>query len=277
MAQIKLLKIDPTYGIPLEFDAASDEITLLSFTVDGANGPVLSGTGLDLNSQNLSDVGNVTFNDSSVATITVNATAFVADNLMFETKENVLTTAGAILFPVVADTADEVDAFRLPVYAGMPTATPADGGEGYLVWDSTGNRLFAWDGAGWEDLSTVASAKAIDDEYTAGENITATDAVYISAADTVSKAECDVAAASLLLGFATATVASAGIASVRKIGKLAGFTGLTAGSRYYLSATAGGISATVPTGAGNVIVQAGYAYNATGLDIQILQLGRRAV
>jgi hypothetical protein len=276
MAQIKLLKIDPTYGIPLEFDTASDEITLNSFTIQGG-GPVLSGTGLDLNNQDISDIKNVAFTNSSTATITVNSTAFIADNMMFETKENVMTTAGAVLFPVITDVADEVDAFRVPVLAGVPTATPADGGEGYLVWDSTGNRLFAWDGAGWDDLSSVASATNIQDSYVAGENLTATDAVYISAANTVSKAECDVAAASLLLGFATNTVASAGTAIVQKAGKLPGFTGLTVGARYYLDATAGAIVSTVPTGAGNVIVQAGYAYDTTGLDIQILQLGRRAI
>jgi hypothetical protein len=58
---------------------------------------------------------------------------------------------------------------------------------------------------------------------------------------------------------------------------MGGFSGLTAGARYYLSAgTAGTITATIPSGTGNTIVQCGYAKSATDLQIQLLQLGRRA-
>jgi hypothetical protein len=276
MAQVKLLKIDSTYGIPLEFDSALDDITLLSYTVTGG-GPVLSGTGLDLNNQDISDIKNVAFNTSSTATIGVNGTTYIADDWMFQTKNNVMTTAGGVLFPVVTDVAGEVDAFRLPALAGAPTASPTSGGEGYLVWDSTNNALYAWNGTAWDNLNTVTSAEHIDDIYTAGETLVATDAVYISAADTVSKAECDVATSSYLIGFATAGAASAAPVTVRKNGYLGGFSTLTAGARYYLSATAGAITSTLPVGTGNVIVQAGYAKNTTTLDIQILQLGRRAI
>lgn len=274
MAQVKLLKIHST-GVPVEF-GAGDDITLASFTVE-SGGPVLSGTGLDLNAQDISDIKNVSFNNSATATIAINSTTFLADNMMFETKENSMAVEAAILFPVVTDDVDELDAFRLPAIAGVPSATPADGGEGYLVWDSTGKRMFAWDGSSWDDLSTVSAAKWVQDTYTADEALTAMDAVYLSAADNVSKAKSDADATSRLLGFAVASAIDTASVEIRKFGALDGFTGLTAGSRYFLSpATAGLITSTTPVGAGNVIVQAGYAKNTTTLDIQIQQLGRRA-
>lgn len=273
MAQVKLLKIGST-GIPLEMDASADDITLNSFTIQGG-GPVLSGTGLDLNNQDVSDIKDVSFNDSSTATIAINSTTYVADNMMFETKENAMTTAGAVLFPVVTDDADELDAFRLPAIAGVPSATPSDGGEGYLAWDSSNNNLYVWNGAEWDNLSTVTSAENIDLSYTADEALTVTNALYLSAADNVSKAANSSDASSRLLGFATESVSDTDPVIVRKAGTLGGFSGLTPGARQFLG-TAGAITETVPVAAGSIVVQAGYAKNATTLDIQILQLGKRA-
>lgn len=272
MAQVKLLKIS-TDGLPQEFDSASDDITLASFTVQGG-GPVLGATGLDLNNTNLSDIDVMSFNDPTAASITLTAGTFIPDDLMFESKENSLDVGAAVLFPVISDAVGEVDAFRLPALAGAPTATPADGGEGYLVWDSTNDRLYAWNGSAWDDLSTVESAERIANIYTAGENLTAVDAVYISASNTVSKA--DAATNYQMIGFAESTVLSAASVPVISEGVLGGFTGLTAGSRYYLSTTGGAISTTVPTGAGNNVVQVGYAKSATELQIQIQFIGRRA-
>ena len=59
MAQIKLLKID-TDGVPVEFNSASDEITLASFTVQGG-GPVMGATGIDMNGQDISDLSDLVF------------------------------------------------------------------------------------------------------------------------------------------------------------------------------------------------------------------------
>lgn len=273
MAQIKLLKIHST-GIPVEFDSANDEITLASFSVQGG-GPVLDAAGLDLNNEDIIDIKDVKFANSSTAAIYVNSTSFVADDMMFESKENAMDVGAAVLFPVVTDDADQLDALRIPAIAGIPTATPADGGSGYLVFDSSNKNLYAWDGAEWDNLNTVSSAENIQDVYTAGEALAAAEAVYLSAADTVSKAANGADASSRLLGFAAGSALSAAPVEVRKYGVLSGFTSLTPAARYFLG-DAGAITATVPSGAGNVIVQAGYAKNATNLDIQILQLGRRA-
>lgn len=276
MAQVLLLKIDAN-GDHQEMDTASDDITLASYTVTGG-GPVLNAN-LDMNGGNISDAGDLSFTDPTTDGITNTNGTFAADDIMFDNYENVMEATGAILFPGgITDAADEVDAFRLPALAGVPSATPADGGEGYLVWDSTNNHLYAWDGAAWDNLSTVDAAGKVCNSYTAGEILAAVDMVYISAADTVSKVDASSAgAASQGIGFAEAGAAAAASVNVCSEGVLGGFTGLTAGSRYYADpGTAGGITTTTPVGSGNILLQAGFAKSATELHIQIQRLGRRA-
>jgi len=276
MAQVKLLKISSD-GISLEMDTAADDITLNSYSVQGG-GPILSGTGLDMNNQDVSDVKDLDFNDPSTATIDQTGGALIVDDLMFQTKENVMTTGGAVLFPVITDDVDQVDAFRLPAIAGVPSAAPADGGEGYLVWDSSNNDLYAWDGAAWDNLSSVSEANRVCNMYVADEALAANDFLYISAADNVSKVDASGSGApSRAIGFAQAAALDTEDVSVCSEGVMAGFTGLTAGARYFANpAVAGGITTTTPVGAGNTIVQAGYAKSATELHIHIEQLGRRA-
>lgn len=275
MAQILLLKIAAD-GVPLEMDSAADDITLNSFSIQGG-GPVLSGTGLDANNQDVSDVKDLIFNDPTAGTINQTAGALIVDDIMAKERENTMTIAGGIAFPVIADNAGEVDAFRLPAIAGVPTAAPTNGGEGHVVWDSTGNRMFAWDGSAWDDLSTVQSAESILNPYTAGVAIAANEAVYISAADTVSLALANNTSQSYMVGFAKAAASLGNPVDIQSEGVMAGFTGLTAGSRYYLDdATAGAITSTIPSGSGKTIVQVGYARAATKMHIHIEQMGRRA-
>lgn len=275
MAQIKLLKI-ASDGVPLEFNSASDEITLASFTVQGG-GPVLSGTGLDMNNQDVSDIKNLDFNDPSVSTIEQTAGALIVDNIMAKERENLMTTAGGISFPVITDVAGEVDAFRLPALAGAPTASPSTGGEGHLVWDSTNDKLYAWTGSAWDDLSTVQAASKVINSYTADEALDARDVLYISAADNVSKALANNTSQSYAMGLAVASAADTASVEVQSEGVMTGFAGLTAGARYYLDATtAGAITSTIPTGTGNTVVQVGYAKSASALHIHIEQMGRRA-
>lgn len=275
MAQIKLLKI-ASDGVPLEFNSASDEITLASFTVQGG-GPVLSGTGLDMNNQDVSDIKNLDFNDPSVSTIEQTAGALIVDNIMAKERENLMSTAGGISFPVITDVAGQVDAFRLPALVGAPTATPSTGGEGHLVWDSTNDKLYAWTGSAWDDLSTVDAANKVVNSYTADEALSARDVLYISAADNVSKALATNTSQSYAMGLAVASAADTAPVEVQSEGVMTGFTGLTAGARYYLDAsTAGAITSTIPTGTGNTVVQVGYAKSTTALHIHIEQMGRRA-
>jgi len=260
--------------VPVE-NASTDDITLGSYEVSGG-GPKLSSTGLDLNNQDVSDVSDLSFNDPTTGTINQTAGALVVDNLMAKERSNVLTTAADILFPVVTDTAGELDAFRLPAIAGSPSATPTASGEGFIVWDSTGNKMWAWNGTAWDDLSSVQSAQNIDDTYVADGAILARDVVYISAAGKVKKASAGATATSYAIGFSTQGVADTDSVIIKKNGRLTGFSSLTPTARQYLSATAGLITETIPAATGNTIVQMGYALSATEVDIQILQLGRRA-
>lgn len=274
MAQVKLLKI-ATDGVPLE-NALTDDVTFASFTVNGG-GPVLSGTGLNMNTTDVTGVKNITFNDPTTDVINQTAGNLVIDNIMAKERSNLLTTSGEILFPTVTDTSGLVDNFRIPVIAGAPTATPTNAGEGYMVWDSTNDNLYVWNGTIWDNQNTVTSAQNLDDTYTAATTIASRDAVYISAADNVTPASASAPGTSQTVGFATAGASSAASVTVRKYGRLGGFTSLTSGSRYYLDGTtAGAITATLPTTSGHTIVQVGYAKNATTLDIQFQSLGRRA-
>lgn len=274
MAQVKLLKI-ASDGVPLEF-ASTDDITLNSFTA-GA-GPVMSPTGIDMNAQDVTDISDLVFTDPAVGTINQTAGALIANNIMAKERSNTLTTAADILFPVITDTAGQVDALRLPALAGTPTATPTASGEGFLVWDSTNNYLYAWDGSAWVNQTTATEAQSVVNTYIADEALSARDTLYISAADNVSKGDVSGGGAgSRIMGLAVAAAADTASVSVKSEGIMTGFTGLTAGSRYYGDpATAGGITTTTPVGTGNTIVQIGYAKSTTALHLHIEQLGRRA-
>jgi hypothetical protein len=276
LAQIKLLKID-TDGVNKEMNTASDEITLASYTVTGG-GPVLNAN-LDMNNGNVTDAGLLSFTDPATDGITQTAGLLVADNIMGKDRQNTMTTAGSVTFADgIADSAGEVDAFKLPTIAGVPTATPSVGAEGHLVWDSTGDAIYAWDGAAWKDLSISDEAGAVCNYYTADEALAAFDAVYISAADNVSKADVSGAgAASRVIGITEAAAIDTASVKVCSDGVVTGLSGLTAGARYYANpAVAGGMTTTLPVGSGNTIVQLGYAKSATAIHLHIEQLGRRA-
>lgn len=273
MAQVKLLKIG-TDGLQEEFDSASDDITLASYTVNGSSAS-FSATGLDLQATDISNSGDIAFDDSTTNTITDSAGAHVIDDLMFQDKENSMDAGAAVLFPVVTDNADQLDAFRLPAIAGTPSATPSDGGEGYLVWDSTNNKLYAWDGAAWDDLSTVTAAEKVCNVYTTGEAIAIGEAVYISAADTVSLADASTNYA--VMGLAkTADGVGGSTIEVQSEGVVEGLSGLTAGSRYFLDTTAGALTTTAPTTSGARVIQVGYAKNTTDIHLNWQFVGRRA-
>jgi hypothetical protein len=275
MAQVRLLKISSD-GFPEE-NSQTDDVTFASFTVQGG-GPVLGATGLDMNNQDIIDVQDLAFVDPATATINQTAGSLIVDNLMAKERSNVLTTSADILFPVITNTAGQVDAFRLPAIAGAPTATPTTPGEGFLVWDSTGDRLFTWNGTGWTDQSSAVTAQSIDNLYLAEVAVAARDVVYISSANNVSPADADVALqAERVIGFATNSAAAAASVTVRDKGIVSGFTGLTAGDVYFLSAaTPGAITNTAPSGAGARVVQVGVARSATQIHVRYQYVGRRA-
>jgi len=89
------------------------------------------------------------------------------------------------------------------------------------------------------------------------------DVVYISAANTVALADANDAAKRPAIGIITAK-ASATSCTVQFFGEVTGLAGLTAGAAYYLSETAGDMTATPP--AGNVQLL-GYAKSTTILHL----------
>ena len=96
------------------------------------------------------------------------------------------------------------------------------------------------------------------------------DVVYIFTADTVKLAQANAAATAEAIAIAAATIAPAAVGSYQTSGTLAGLTGLVAGSTYFLSPTVpGGTTTTVPTAAGQWVVEIGKAISTTELLIRI--------
>ncbi len=272
MAQVKLLKI-ASDGVPLEF-SSTDDITLNSFTA-GA-GPVMSPTGIDMNGQDVTDLSDLVFTDPSVGTINQTAGALIVNNIMAKERSNSMAAGSDILFGSVGDVAAELDAFKIPNATALPTATPAASAtQGYLV--AYNGSLWMWDGTAWNDLGVADTVNQVSNSYIADEALSARDVLYISAANNVSKALANNTSQSYAMGLAKAAAADTAAVDVISEGVMSGFTGLTAGSRYYLDdTTAGAITATAPTASGKTIVQVGYAKSTTALHIHIEQMGRRA-
>lgn len=278
MAQVKLLKVHATEGISQEHASGSDDVTFATYTVTGG-GPVLSAN-LDMNTGTVSDATSYAVTTpASQGLVTTVASPLAFDNVMRKEGINIMTTGADVLFPVISDSAGQVDAFRLPALAGVPSASPTTSGEGYLVWDSSGNMLYAWDGAAWSSAITSAvSANNIDNSYIAAAgDLAARDCLSTNGtADEAQKADANANSSSHVIGFATAAALAAAPVNVRSKGLLGGFTGLTAGARYFASETAGAITASVPTTSAANIIQVGYAKNTTTLDIAIQPLSIRA-
>lgn len=98
----------------------------------------------------------------------------------------------------------------------------------------------------------------LDIDGTAGEALSAGDAVYLSdgsggnTAGRWYKTDADFTYASTsaqALGFAVAAIASAASGSIRVAGRMTGLSGLTSGAVEYLSATAGALTTSAPTNA----------------------------
>jgi hypothetical protein len=253
MAQRKILYISLD-GVPLEHDSLNDEITMKGYTA-----------------QDYFEVS-----DPSTGWLNQTAGDLIFDNIMGKDRSNTMTASSDIRWGLATNTGGQVDAFKVPHMSTMPTATPlTNADQGYLV--SFGGSLWMWDGTAWNNLGVSDSSQMTTNNYFAGEALAANDAVYISAADTVSKSLGDSTSKSFTIGFAKAAAILAAGVEVVSEGLLSGFSGLSSGARYYLDATtAGAITGSIPTGAGKTIVQVGYAKNATALQIHIQQLGRRA-
>jgi hypothetical protein len=120
--------------------------------------------------------------------------------------------------------------------------------------------------------SAVASVSAVQNlqrSFTAEVAIAQRDVVIVSSADSVSPAQADDVNSSICIGFAVEAADAAAPVVIRNEGVVPGFSGLTPGARYYLSAaSAGAITDVAPSGSGEVVFQVGIAKSATELLIQ---------
>lgn len=113
--------------------------------------------------------------------------------------------------------------------------------------------IWTVDGVG--AVPPTGTATDVDITGTAGENLSASDAVYLSdgSGGTTTgrwyKTDADAPASSTIanaVGFATAAINTGSSGTIRRGGHITGLSGLTAGTLYFVSATGGALTSTAP-------------------------------
>ncbi len=133
-------------------------------------------------------------------------------------------------------------------------------------------KLVGLDAAGKLDASVLPTGVGADTvQATASENLSAGDYVNLwSNAGTFSARKADATTNGKPAdGYVTAAVTSGNTATVYKDGQNPSLASLTVGATYYLSTTPGGVTATPPSTAGNVVQPVGKAKSATELITRI--------
>lgn len=144
--------------------------------------------------------------------------------------------------------------------------TPANG---MIIYNSSVNTFQMYENGAWVSVQSQYVA------LTAGEALSANDAIYISDSDGLAY-KCDADDLTKMNFFGFATNAASGIGqsvNVQHAGIKGGFTSLTIGARYYVSGTAGGVTATAPTNVTNI----GVAISATQIKIDEFPTTRTVV
>ena len=149
---------------------------------------------------------------------------------------------------------------------GMPTeeagiTTSAGAGDS--------GKIPALDGGGKLDITMMPTGIGADSKsFTTGEALSAGDLVYINASGEALKADAnDVAKAAV--GFVLSSASGGASATVYFEGSITGLSGLTRGSKYFLSASAAGsVSTTVPSGAGDIVQYIGVATSTTEMTFE---------
>lgn len=131
-------------------------------------------------------------------------------------------------------------------------------------------KIVALDTAGKLDASLMPVGIGADVfSTTAGEALNAGDFIYITSAGTARKASA-ASGGNPAVGFVLTSAANAASVLVYFEGSNTALTGLTVGSRYYLSsATAGAVTATPVSGAGTLHQYLGRAYSTTAITTEI--------
>lgn len=138
-------------------------------------------------------------------------------------------------------------------------------GQGVPAGGTAGQILSKIDGSDYNtQWVTPSSGASFTATLTAGETLAARDLIAINGSGQMVKADAD-DAAKFSVGYVSGAVTSGASGTANLIGGIiTGFTGLTPGALYYLSATAGSITTAKPTSG---IVQAvGVAISSTSLS-----------
>lgn len=161
-----------------------------------------------------------------------------------------LTVANAN--PIVLDAAGRATIFLSPASYKFVFTSPTD-------TDPPTSPIWTRDNVSAIPVTNVD----LDIPGTAGEDLSAGNVVYLSAGDGGNsagrwyKADADLTYASTTanaIGMMPADLASGVSGSIRLIGRMTGLSGLTAGTLYYVSATAGALTSSAPTNARPVAV-----------------------
>lgn len=131
-------------------------------------------------------------------------------------------------------------------------------------------KIVALDAGGKIDTTMMPSGIGSDSKtMTASEAISAGDIVNVHDSSGAKVRKADAANSSkLAVGFAPSAISNGASGTVNFEGTITGLSGLTIGATYYLSTTAGGITATAPTGSGNAVQKVGVAISATELSFE---------
>lgn len=168
----------------------------------------------------------------------------------------------------IDDTPDtlDVDADGLKV-VGVPALFKIDGTA--VSANVTATNLDELTGGGSTTLHSHAGAgeaQRVENAFTAGENLTAGDPVYLDATNNqVAKADAGDDAKYEVFGIAKTTVSSAASVEIVSQGPADVLSGATAGARYYLGDT-GGLVTTIPVGQ-KWVVRIGWAVDADTLFV----------
>lgn len=134
------------------------------------------------------------------------------------------------------------------------------------------SKYYGTDGAGakgFHNLPSGADASTVEVEYTAGAGgVTAGQAVYVSANNTVLPASNAGIATARVIGIAKTTESATDPVMVVVGGMVNAGSGLTAGSPIYLG-TGGAVTETPPTAEDSVVVELGIAKNANSIQVNI--------
>jgi len=153
-------------------------------------------------------------------------------------------------------------------WVGSATPPVATVGTARVYFDSGTNQLMLSQNGGpfLPFGSPGGTSGSVSGQYTCPVGVALTDAVYLSAANVVDKADSDDALKQPLIGVVTAKPTPT-TCTVTNYGEANVFVGLAVGATYYLGVAPGTITTTAPSVPGNIVQRIGFAKSTTTLVV----------